>query len=149
MFSVLKRTFGKKTTIEAQSSVKVSSGTLTGPGVNHQMQGAPKLQEKFPQIRSIAVNLTISPPDHETEPTLNGRSFGPNSLAFFQFRCKNVDCHDGGFDITDTLTEAINKGDKSVTGRRVCHGWHSKNRINQLRCHYELNFRTNINYHEN
>ncbi len=67
---------------------------------------------QYPQVRSLAVNLMISPPDYETEPTLNGRSFGPDSLAYFEFRCKNVECNHGGFDITETINDAIAKGER-------------------------------------
>ena len=149
VFSVLKRTFSKKSGSESDSKKSEVDAATAGSGVNHQFHGAAKLHEKFPQVRSIAINLMISPPDHETEPTLNGRSFGPDSLAFFEFRCKNVDCIKGGFDVTDAITEGIANGEDSLTGRRVCRGWHGKSRINQIRCHYELNFRINLNYHEN
>lgn len=149
MFSVLKKTIGKLSRSHGGDSDTVSEGTISGPAIDHKLHSTPRLHETFPQVRSIAVNLMISPPDHETEPTLNGRSFGPDSLAFFEFRCKNVECVDGGFDITKPLAEAIASGEPSITGRRVCRGWHSKQRVNEVRCHYELNFRVNINYHEN
>ncbi len=149
MFSVFKRTFGKKNLNAQDESISVNEGTVTGPPVNLSMHGAAKVHEKFPQVRSIAVNLMISPPDHTTEPTLNGRSFGPDSLAFFEFRCKNVECFDGGFDVSDAIGDAIERGESSLTGRRVCHGWHTKQRVNQVRCHYDLNYRININYYEN
>lgn len=149
MFSVFKRPFGKKAQNTPETDPAVQEGTVKGPPVNLKMHGAAKVHEKFPQVRSIAVNLMISPPNNDVEPTLNGRSFGPDSLAFFEFRCKNVECFDGGFDITDAITDAIERGEKTLTGRRVCHGWHGKHRVNQVRCHYDLNYRVNINYYEN
>ncbi|MFK7886318.1 MAG: hypothetical protein AB8G16_05575 [Gammaproteobacteria bacterium] len=104
------------------------------------------MEDKYPGVRHLAVNLVISPPDNETEPTMNGRSFGPQALAFFEFRCKNVECAHGGFDVSDSITSAIEDHQTEVSGRRVCRGWHGKRRINQVRCHYELNFRVNIAY---
>ncbi|MFK8028842.1 MAG: hypothetical protein AB8G18_01265 [Gammaproteobacteria bacterium] len=146
MFSALKKAFGMKSGSESE----ISSTQIADP-VNHRLQGQAKIHEKYPQVRSLAVNLMISPPDYETEPTLNGRSFGPDSLAFFEFRCKNVECNGGGFDITDIITDSIAKGDRSSNGRRICHGTHGRGprSHNVIRCNYELNFRVNINYVEN
>ncbi|NNF15713.1 MAG: hypothetical protein HKN70_03145 [Gammaproteobacteria bacterium] len=149
MFSVLKKTFSKKSRSHSDAKATISEGTVSGPAINHQLHSTPRLKETYPQIRGIAVNLMISPPDHETEPTLNGRSFGPDSLAFFEFRCKNVECKEGGFDISEPIAEAIAKGEQTITGRRVCNGWHGQQRVTELRCRYELNFRINFQYHEN
>lgn len=146
MFSVLKKALG----FSSDKDVEPTS-SLIGEPVNHRLQGQAKMHEKFPQVRSLAVNLMISPPDYETEPTLNGRSFGPDSLAYFEFRCKNVECNHGGFDITEIISDSIAKGERSINGRRVCHGTHgpSPRAHNVIRCSYELNFRVNINYVEN
>lgn len=146
MFSVLKKAFGMQPT-----QTEDTGSTLVAEPVNHKLQSQAKMHEKYPQVRSLAVNLMISPPDYETEPTLNGRSFGPDSLAYFEFRCKNVECNHGGFDITDTINESIAKGERSINGRRVCQGTlgRSPRAHNALRCNYELNFRVNINYVEN
>jgi len=146
VFSVLKKAIGLTSATDAEPST-----ALVSESVNHRLQGQAKMHEKYPQVRSLAVNLMISPPDYETEPTLNGRSFGPDSLAFFEFRCKNVECTQGGFDITETVSDSIAKGERSINGRRVCHGMHGRSprAHNTIRCNYELNFRININYVEN
>ncbi len=141
MFGPLKAIFGKKS---AENRVELPEPKSAA---SERLSTVPRMEERFPNVRHLAVNLVISAPDHETEPTMNGRSFGPQALAYFQFRCKNVECSHGGFDITDTITEAIDAGQTEVSGRRVCRGWHGKSRINQLRCHYELNFKVNIAYH--
>lgn len=142
MFGSLKLAFKKK----------LVPGPVDVPETQSQeserMAAVPRMQDKYPGIRHLAVNLVISPPDHETQPTMNGRSFGPQALAYFGFRCKNVECAKGGFDITDSIDTAIAEKQTEVSGRRVCRGWHGKARINQLRCHYELNFKVNIAYHD-
>jgi len=145
VFSVLKKAIGLTSATDAEPST-----ALVSESVNHRLQGQAKMHEKYPQVRSLAVNLMISPPDYE-KPTLNGRSFGPDSLAFFEFRCKNVECTQGGFDITETVSDSIAKGERSINGRRVCHGMHGRSprAHNTIRCNYELNFRININYVEN
>ena len=85
-------------------------------------------------------------PDNDMEPTLNGRSFGPDARAFFSFKCKNVDCVDGGFDLSEPIEEMLTRRQPETTGRRVCQGWESKAQVNQRRCHYELNFRALAKY---
>lgn len=143
MFGSLRLPFRKKIVVEAQPLLEVN-GTKT----TSRLSTVPRMEEKFPNVRHLAVNLVISPPDHETEPTMNGRSFGPQALAFFEFRCKNVECSDGGFDISDSIERAIAEHDTEVTGRRICRGWHGKRKQhNPIRCHYELNFKVNIAYH--
>lgn len=139
MFGSLKALFGKK----HEEPVTIPDGGSVG---SQKLATVPRMEDKYPGVRHLAVNLVISPPDNETEPTMNGRSFGPQALAFFEFRCKNVECAHGGFDVSDSITSAIEDHQTEVSGRRVCRGWHGKRRINQVRCHYELNFRVNIAY---
>ncbi len=141
MFGSLKIPFFKKRDVKL---VDIPDGKSAG---SEKLSTVPRMSDRYPNVRHLAVNLVISPPDNETEPTMNGRSFGPQALAFFEFRCKNVQCAHGGFDISDSIGTAIEQGQPEVSGRRVCRGWHGKGRINQLRCHYELNFRVNIAYH--
>ncbi|MEO1574098.1 MAG: hypothetical protein AAFU65_03970 [Pseudomonadota bacterium] len=141
MFGSLKAIFGRKNSDAAVELPEIRTQA------SEKLSTVPRMEDQFPSVRHLAVNLVISAPDHETEPTMNGRSFGPQALAYFEFRCKNVECAHGGFDITDTITSAIEAGQSEVSGRRVCRGWHGKKRLNQVRCHYELNFKVNIAYH--
>lgn len=142
MFELLKRPFLKKTTTPEPEPLR----EVTGSKTSVRLSSVPRMAERFPDVRHMAVNLVISPPHNETEPTMNGRSFGPQALAFFEFRCKNVECVDGGFDVTDSIDKAVAHHDTEATGRRVCRGWQGKTRTQNLRCHYELNFRINISY---
>lgn len=148
MISVIKRAFGIKSNSDTD---RAESAMVSSEVVNQKLHSTPRLHEKYPQVRSLAINLMISPPDYETEPTLNGRSFGEDSLAYFEFRCKNVECRNGGFDLTETIADGVGNGEKSINGRRVCTGYHGTGTQshNQIRCGYELNFRININYAQN
>ncbi|MEM6638751.1 MAG: hypothetical protein AAF610_02520 [Pseudomonadota bacterium] len=143
MFGSLKAFFGRKDRIEA---INVPDTRSAG---SDKLSTVPRMGDVFPGVRHLAVNLVISAPDHETEPTMNGRSFGPQALAFFEFRCKNVECRGGGFDIGETIRDAIDAGETQVSGRRVCQGMHGAQRLNHIRCHYELNFKVNVAYHGN
>ncbi|NND64749.1 MAG: hypothetical protein HKM24_02185 [Gammaproteobacteria bacterium] len=101
----------------------------------------------FPQVKHLAINMSIRAPDNEIEPTMNGRSFSPDSIACFSFRCKNVECVHGGFDLQEEIERAIAEQQTEITGRRVCRGWRNKRLIEQQRCYYELNFKIHITYY--
>ena len=104
------------------------------------------IADVLPGVRHLAVNLSIRGQDNEIEPSLNNRSFGPQSRAYFHFRCKNVDCVDGGFNLQEEIINAVNEGRNEITGRRVCQGWRDASNVGQQRCFFELNFKIYVSY---
>lgn len=114
-----------------------------------QLESANTIARVLPGVRHLAMNISIRAPDREIEPSLNNRSFGPKSRAFFNFRCKNVDCVDGGFDLQQDVLDAVREGRNDLTGRRVCDGWRSARLVGQQKCFYELNFKAHISYLDN
>lgn len=140
MFSLLKR-LGRKP--EPQPSETATESV----GLQH-LDQAEKVSDAFPNIRHLAVNLAIRAPDNEIEPSLTNRSFGPQSRAFFHFRCKNVECVDGGFDLRDEIKTATDASRCELTGRRVCQGWRSADMRGHQRCYFELNFKVHLSYIE-
>ena len=145
MFSGIRLPFFKKKA-QAHDATRAVAEPIEAAG---ELSKYPRMQSAYPAVRHLAINLTIRPPyNNEMEATLNNRSFGPNAVASFSFRCKNVECRKGGFDLGDAIDEAITKKESSIAGRRICQGWRSGSGLEQHRCHYELNFKTNINYHE-
>lgn len=124
----------------------VKKKTSAGSAFAQKMDDSKSVGAKFPTIQSIGINLAVKAPFNDVEPTLRGKSFTPESLAIFEFHCKNVDCVGGGFDVTDAIEEMVKQGSPEITGRRICRGWASKEFINQRRCHYELNFRILVRY---
>lgn len=71
---------------------------------------------------------------------------GTDAMANFVFRCKNTECVDGGFDLTEEVDRMITDFETSSHGRRVCQGWDGKSNVGHQRCYYELNFIVNIGY---
>lgn len=116
-------------------------------GLSH-LADAGTVGDAFPEVRHLAVNLSIRAPDHEIEPSLNNRSFGPQSRAYFHFRCKNVDCVDGGFDLEDEITSAVAGQRSDASGRRVCQGWRNADMVGHQKCYFELNFKIHLSYKE-
>ena len=119
-------------------------GTETS-GLNN-LEAADTIADVLPGVRHLAVNLTIAGPDREIEPSLNNRSFGPQSRAFFNFRCKNVECVSGGFDLQDDILAAAADGRNELSGRRVCQGWRNAELVGHQKCYFELNFKAHISY---
>ncbi|MBT8143420.1 MAG: hypothetical protein KJO55_01895 [Gammaproteobacteria bacterium] len=113
-----------------------------------QLDDAETVGQVFPGLRHLAVNMSIRAPDHEIEPSLTNRSFGPQSRAYFNFRCKNVECVDGGFDLRDEVSQAVTEGRCDATGRRVCQGWRNAEMAGHQRCYFELNFKIHLSYKE-
>ena len=138
MFEFLKRLGKQPPQPEATKATEVS-------GLS-ELETAGSIADVLPGINHLAVNLTITGPDHEIEPSLNNRSFGPQSRAYFFFRCKNADCVDGGFDLQEDLLAAVAEGRNDLAGRRLCHGWRSADLAGQQKCYFELNFKAHISY---
>lgn len=138
MFKLLKR-FGRKPEqpVTAQPTETVGLSELGE---------AETVADVFPGVRHLAVNMSIRSPDNEIEPSLTNRSFGPQSRAYFNFRCKNVECVNGGFDLREEFEDAVKDNRRDVTGRRVCHGWRNADMAGHQKCYYELNFKIHISY---
>lgn len=140
MFSLFKRSNRKPAEIPAVTATETV-------GLQH-LDGAEKVSDAFPNLRHLAINLAIRAPDHEIEPSLTNRSFGPQSRAYFYFRCKNVECVDGGFDLREELQAACDSGRSDISGRRVCQGWRNSDTRGHQRCFFELNFKIHLSYIE-
>ncbi len=138
MFDFLKKFRKPAAEPEAVEGTEIS-------GLNN-LEAAETIAGVLPGVRHLAINLTIAGPDREIEPSLNNRSFGPQSRAFFNFRCKNVECVGGGFDLQDDILAAAEEGRNELTGRRVCHGWRSADLVGQQKCYFELNFKAHLSY---
>lgn len=109
---------------------------------------AERLGNKYPQVDTISLSLSMRAPNNEVEPTLNGRSFGSDARAYFRFKCKNVECVDGGFDLSADIETMVSRRGAEVSGRHVCQGWESRKMIDQRRCLYELNFKALATYRD-
>ncbi len=133
IIQAIKRVLGNQPAVSAPVEAK--------PARRTHLDDVQRVCDRYPQVASIAFNLSMRSPDNDVEPTLNGRSFGPNARALFKFKCKNVDCVDGGFDLQTVVDEMVHQGKPEIAGRRVCQGWESAALVNQRRCLYELNFK--------
>jgi hypothetical protein len=115
---------------------------------NPLLAAAERLGDKYPDVDTLALSLSIRAPNNELEPTLNGRSFGSDARAYFRFKCKNVDCVEGGFDLSSDVDAMVKDHRTEVSGRLVCQGWESRVLVGQRRCLYELNFKALATYRD-
>jgi len=141
MFDSLKKAFGQKTKKpEAQVAAPPAAAAVPTEPVGE------RLSDKYPEVAKMGVNLSIRAPFEKIEPTVRGFSMGNDSMANFKFRCKNTECVDGGFDLTEEVDRMVSEYETSGHGRRVCQGWDGKDNVGHQRCYYELNFIINIDY---
>ena len=115
---------------------------------NPMLATAQRVGDKYPQVNTLALSLSIRAPHNELEPTLNGRSFGTDARAYFRFKCKNVECVEGGFDLSVPIDSMLRRHDHETSGRLVCQGWESRKLVGQRRCLYELNYKAVATYRD-
>ena len=141
VFEALKKVLSGSKAEELLSDAPHSGDAQLAPA-----SSAPRIRDRYPEVLKIAVNLSTRAPFEKMEPTIRGFSMGPDALADFTFRCKNTECIDGGFKLTDEIEEMVQSYETNKHGRRVCQGWDGKGNIGHQRCYYELNFVINISY---
>ena len=108
---------------------------------------SPTLVQKFPQLKSLAVELGYFGPKGLSKnsqikflPNLN------NARSVFRVDCPNSGCIRGDFDLTEPLAEAVAKHRTSVSAQMCCQGWQSKTTIDTVPCHNILKYTINLAY---
>ncbi len=95
---------------------------------------APKIEDKFPGVNSIRINLTFEDFDRDCDPKPQELNFFPESTAFFEHKCPFRECVMGGFDFSATMNQCIRARQSEVEGELKCQGWQDRERINHSRC---------------
>ena len=125
----------------------------TGPRFEYREQesqrvkGSPCLSLKFPQLRSLAVDLGY----YNSGGTARNSQikFLPNldaAKSVFRFDCPNQGCICGDFDLTEALASAVAERRTSVAGELSCQGWQSKTTIDTVHCHNILRYTMSLAY---
>jgi len=114
---------------------------------SQRVQQAPSLSEKFPKLKSLAVDL-----GHYNSKGVAKNSqirFMPNldtAKAVFRIDCPNNGCICGDFDLTKELAKAVAEHRTAVSAEKVCQGWQSKTTIDTVHCHNMLRYTLNLTY---
>lgn len=106
-------------------------------------QSAPTLETAFPAIAEVAVELRFMLASGQPHSSPHSRIFRPDMQAFFQFQCPERACMDGGFDLTQPVTEAL-KSRKTVLRTVAC----CAGRKSGETCGLELHFSVLARRHE-
>ena len=108
---------------------------------------APTLAEKFPQLKSLSVDLRYFNAEVVTK---NSQiKYVPNlerAKSVFRIDCPNQGCIGGDFDLSDELAKAVAAHRTSVTAQLSCQGWQSKVTIDTVPCHNILRYTLSLTY---
>jgi len=105
------------------------------------------LAEKFPQLRSLTVDLAYFEPDGLTR--TGGLRYKVNvshAKSIFSFVCPNGECVGGDFDLSAAVAEAVQARRKTVEGEIQCLGSHSKPKQQTVSCHNLLRYKLSLAY---
>ena len=111
------------------------------------VEGSPSLIDKFPQLKSLILNLGYY---NSTGITKNSQiKYEPNlakAKSVFRIDCPNNGCIGGDFDLSEALAKAVTEHRTTVKAEMSCQGWQSKTTIDKVHCHNILRFTLNLAY---
>jgi len=107
------------------------------------------VRDTFPQVGVIHIDLDFAE-SRGHPPSPQRHSLYPPARAFFRFACPCADC-DGDFNLAAAVAELVKGGSvgkratgRSVTGRSLCEGTHSRDSTHSEPCRIELSFRVAV-----
>jgi|SRR5882724_8570941 len=113
----------------------------------HRIRSSGSLAEKFPELKSLTVNLAYYNSDGLTKSSQFKYMVNlENARSVFCFDCLNKECIRGDFDLSNQLSNAVSDRETSVSGEICCQGWLSKNTIDTVRCHHILRYKFSLGY---
>jgi hypothetical protein len=115
--------------------------------ISRQVNSSPSLAEKYPQLKSLEVNL-----GHFSAKGVTRNSqikFTPNldmAHSLFRVDCPNQGCIGGDFDLSKQLAKAVAEHQTTISDEVCCQGWLSQTHIDSVHCHNILRFTLNLTY---
>ncbi|MDA1272778.1 MAG: hypothetical protein O2960_01825 [Verrucomicrobia bacterium] len=126
-------------TVGARAEYRRQEGQRSMDSVN--------LAEKFHQLKSLTVDLSFYSPEGVTRNSHIKYTVNlTNAKALFRFDCINGECVRGDFDLSNELADAVAALRTTVTGKKCCQGWRSKNTIDRAHCHNILRYTLKLSY---
>ncbi len=114
---------------------------------NQRINASASLAEKFPQLKSLTVNLAYFDSESDTK---NGEmKYKVNvrhAKSVFCFVCPNGECVGGDFDLSRELAKAVAGRKKVATGELRCQGWRRKPNHDQVPCQNLLRYKLSFGY---
>jgi hypothetical protein len=87
----------------------------------HQREETGFVASHFPDVTGIVISMSYNQIGLN-KALLRTVNFFPGSYAFFKVDCVNRECLDGGFDLTDIITEMVGKHRETAKGKLSCEG---------------------------
>src|SRR5580698_10363574 len=108
---------------------------------------AASLSDKFPQLKSLAVDIGFFNAAGVTKNTQI--KYTPNlekAKSVFRIDCPNNGCIGGDFDLSEQLGKAVAARHTTVTAEMSCQGWQSKTTVDTVHCHNILRYTLSLAY---
>jgi hypothetical protein len=108
---------------------------------------SPTLAEKFPTLKTLKVRLRFF--ERRLDGSQSEIKYTVNLLhakSIFRFGCRNPECVNGDFDLTQDLARAVAARERKTAGELRCQGWRTKESIDSIRCHKLLQFELTLGY---
>jgi len=125
----------------------------TSPRIEHlqqehlRVQQSPTLLEKFPELKSITVDLAHYDPDGFTRNSQIKYTVNvAHAKSVFCVGCHNQECVRGGFDLSTALATAVAEGRSSASGEICCPGWRNRATIDTNPCGNILRYQLSLGY---
>lgn len=92
------------------------------------MIDAGNINDIYPNVKEIAFDFKFEDPDGlvispSYKPSCSSYKRLPQHSAFFEYECKNRECVDGGFNLTNEITNMIRDHKTEKSGQLTCQGW--------------------------
>ncbi len=82
------------------------------------------MSKQFPEVAGIVISMMYSQKGIQKSSLSRTVNFYPGSYALFKIDCLNLDCVDGGFDLTYVITSMIRSRSATGKGELSCEGGH-------------------------
>jgi hypothetical protein len=105
------------------------------------------LAEKFPKLKSLRVDLAYFDPDGLSKTgELRYKVNVAHAKSVFSFVCRNGECIEGDFDLSDAVSEAVSKRRKEVEGEIRCQGTRVRPKDGKRPCGNLLRYKLTLGY---
>src|SRR5678815_1361375 len=108
---------------------------------------SPSLAEMFPRLKSLTVDLEYFDSGRLTKN--GGLRYKVNvqhAKSMFWFVCPLGECIGGGFDLSSSLSKAVEAGRKIVEGQIECQGSRSNPKQGTVPCRHRLRYKLDLGY---
>jgi hypothetical protein len=109
-------------------------------------ESAPAFRDRFPRVVSLVIEMSFKESEWGATSALKRRSYDSTSKAFFEEECLYHDCIDGGFDLSEPVSDLIKSGNQSSSSFLICQGWQDEARLGRHMCLLTMKYTIKVTY---